>query len=317
MTSAATSSTPLLVVGSLNMDLVMRVPRIPEAGETLTGYGFDVLPGGKGANQAVACARLGSSVEFVGRIGKDAFGNTLRDAMQADGIATEHLTVDPAAATGVAMILVDDAAQNRITLAPGANATLSPACLDAAQVTIDHAALMVLQLEVPLAVVADAAQRAKRAGCPVLLNPAPAQALPDSLWPLIDYLVPNESEASLLTGVPVCDPESAAQAARLLLARGVRHVLITLGSQGVVAATPEQIRHLPATPVEAVDTTAAGDTFIGGFAAGLLEGLSLEQAVRLGQAAAALCVTRPGAQPAIPYRAEIGDLDRQPAGRTL
>jgi ribokinase len=295
----------VVVVGSLNMDLVLRVPRAPDAGETLTGHGFFVVPGGKGANQAVACARLGSAVALVGRVGADAFGGQLRQALTADGIDVGHVSVDDQAATGVAMILVEDGGQNRIVLAPGANATLGAPHLDAAAACIERAALVVLQLEVPLATVEHAMTIAKRAGLPILLNPAPARPLPERLWPSIDYLIPNESEASALTGMAVGDPRSAAEAARALRARGVRHVLVTLGEQGVLIADAAGERHLAVRPVKAVDTTAAGDTFIGGFAAGLLEGMPIDPAAELGQRAAALCVTRHGAQPSIPYRAEL------------
>jgi ribokinase len=295
----------LVVVGSLNMDLVLRVARVPEPGETLTGRNFALVPGGKGANQAVACARLGATVTQIGRVGADAFGAQLKDALACDGIDVRHVSVDAAASTGVAMILVDDAAQNRIILAPGANATLTPAHLEEAADVIAGAALLVLQLEVPMATVESAAAMAVRSGCPVLLNPAPAQPLPDSLWGAVDYLIPNETEASALTGIAVSDPASAAAAALKLRQRGVRTVLMTLGAQGVVIAGPDGVRHLPAEVVKAVDTTAAGDTLIGGFSVGLAEGMSIDDAARLGQRAAALCVGRRGAQPAIPYRREI------------
>jgi len=296
---------PVVVVGSLNMDLVLRVARSPEAGETLIGRDFATMPGGKGANQAVACARLGSRVLMVGRVGADAFGRDLREAMRADGIDSTFVSTDDHAATGVAMILVEDTGQNRIVVASGANATLAAPHLDAAAASIEQAALMILQLEVPLATVEDAIGIARRASVPVLLNPAPAQALPDRLWPAIDYLVPNETEAALLAGCPVTDPQSAAAAAAVFRARGVRHVLVTLGEQGVLIAGPGGTQHVPAFPAQSVDTTAAGDTFIGGFATGLLEGMNLEQATRLGQQAAAFCVARLGAQPSIPFRTDL------------
>jgi ribokinase len=295
----------VVVVGSLNMDLVVRVSRVPDAGETLTGRDFVVMPGGKGANQAVACARLGARVIQIGRVGPDAFGRDLCQAMKADGIDIGHISTDDRAATGVATILVDDSAQNRIVLAPGANATLTARHLDAAVADIAQASLMILQLEVPLATVDYAIGLAQRSGLPILLNPAPAQPLPDRLWPAIDYLIPNESEASMLAGIPVSDPRSAAEAASLFRQRGVRHVLITLGEQGVLIADPDGTRHLMAQSVKAVDTTAAGDSFIGGFAVGLLEGMSLEEAAGLGQQAAAFCVARPGAQMSIPFRDQL------------
>ena len=223
----------------------------------------------------------------------------------ADGIDVSHVKRTSAVGTGVAMILVEDIGQNRIVLAAGANGTLSSADIDAAGELIDGAALLVVQLEVPLDVVLYAMRRARAAGVPVLLNPAPAVRLPDEVWPLVDILVPNESEAALLTGLSVADVESAYRAAQYLRQRGVRCVLITLGEKGVVLVDDQGQRHLPAQVVKAVDTTAAGDTFIGGLTAGLVEGLSLDDAAVLGQRASALCVTRIGAQPSIPYRREV------------
>lgn len=296
---------PVVVVGSLNMDLVMRTPRVPVCGETLHGHEFSTLPGGKGANQAVACARLGSRVAMVGQVGTDGFGDTLRAGLMADGIDVSHVKQTCSVGTGVAMILVEDIGQNRIMLAAGANGTLSSADIDAAGELVDGAALLVVQLEVPLDVVLHAMRRARAAGVPVLLNPAPAIRLPDEVWPLVDILVPNESEAALLTGLSVADVESAYRAAQSLRQRGVRCVLITLGEKGVVLVDDHGQRHLPAQVVKAVDTTAAGDTFIGGLTAGLMEGLSLDDAAALGQRASALCVTRIGAQPSIPYRREV------------
>lgn len=297
---------PVVVVGSLNMDLVMRTPRVPVGGETLHGHEFTTLPGGKGANQAVACARLGNRVAMIGQVGTDGFGDTLRNGLMADGIDVRHVNQTDSVGTGVAMILVDDIGQNRIVLAAGANGTLSTSAIDEAGDLIDGAALLVVQLEVPLAVVLHAMRRAHAAGVPVLLNPAPAVVLPDEIWPLVDILVPNESEAALLTGLSVTDADSAYSAAQSLRQRGVRRVLVTLGEKGVVVVDDAGPRHLLARVVKAIDTTAAGDTFIGGLTAGLVEGLSLDEAAALGQRASALCVTRIGAQPSIPYRREVG-----------
>jgi ribokinase len=305
MTASIPTSGPIVVIGSLNMDLVMRTARIPNAGETLSGHGFDTLPGGKGANQAVACARLGGQVAMIGRVGIDAFGRALRDALAADGIDVERVEDTGEAATGVAMILVEDIGENRIVLAPGANGRLDAADIERSRTLIEEAALLVLQLEVPLDTVCAAIAIARQAGVPILLNPAPASALPDALYSSVDLLVPNESEATLLTGIKVRDPASAEEAARSLLARGVRGVLITLGAQGVLIADADGCRHLPARVVQAVDSTAAGDTFVGGLAVGLTEGLSLDEAAALGQAASAICVTRAGAQPSIPRRSEL------------
>lgn len=206
---------PIVVVGSLNMDLVMRTPRVPVGGETLHGHEFATLPGGKGANQAVACARLGGKVCMIGQVGDDGFGQTLRDGLAADGIDVRGVKQTSAVGTGVAMILVEDIGQNRIVLAPGANGALTPADIDAQQAVIANAAMLVVQLEVPLPVVQRAMALARAAGVPVLLNPAPASALPDELWSQVDIVVPNESEASLITGIEVKDAPSAFAAARL------------------------------------------------------------------------------------------------------
>ena len=296
---------PIVVVGSLNMDLVMRTPRVPVGGETLHGHEFSTLPGGKGANQAVACARLGAKVRMIGQVGNDGFGTTLRDGLAADGIDVSGVKQTSAVGTGVAMILVEDIGQNRIVLAPGANGALEPADIDAQGAAIAGAALLVVQLEVPLPVVQRAMALARAAGVPVLLNPAPAAAFPEVIWSQLSFLVPNESEAALLAGFPVKTVDDAFKAGRLFRQRGVACVLITLGEQGVAIIDDAGERHLPAQVVKAVDTTAAGDTFIGGFTAGLCEGMRLDDAVRLGQSASALCVTRFGAQPSIPYRREL------------
>ena len=302
---AGSRDKPIVVVGSLNMDLVMRTPRMPVGGETLHGHGFSTLPGGKGANQAVACARLGGKVSMIGQVGDDGFGQTLRAGLSDDGIDVSKVKLISEAGTGVAMILVEDVGQNRIVLAPGANGALKPADIDSAATEIAGAAMLVVQLEVPMSVVLRAMSLARAAGVPVLLNPAPAASLPDEIWSQVDILVPNESEASLLAGIAVVDAPSAFAAARIFRQRGVACVLITLGEQGVAVLNELGERHIPAQLVKAVDTTAAGDTFIGGLAAGLVEGLALDEAVALGQRASALCVTRHGAQPSIPYRREL------------
>jgi ribokinase len=299
MTAAA------VVVGSLNMDLVMRVRRPPEAGETLFGRGFAMAEGGKGGNQAVASARLGASVAMVGRVGADAFGTQLRTALQHDHVDVGHVLSSPGTPTGVAMIMVEDTGENRIILAPGANLALALADIDSACGLVAQARLLVVQLEVPIPAVTHSIFAAARASVPVLCNPAPAQDLPQDTWRHIDYLVPNETEASILTGIAVSDPPSAAEAARVLRGRGVRHVLITLGAQGVFIADSQGERLLPAQKVNVVDTTAAGDCFIGGLVAGLCDGMPLDRAARLGIAAASLSVTRPGAQPSLPTRREL------------
>lgn len=307
MTDDRTQDRPprIVVVGSLNMDLVLNAERCPEAGETLTGHGFAVHPGGKGANQAIACARMGSRVAMVGRLGNDGFAATLRQGLLDGGIDDSAVGTDPALASGTAMIIVEDNGQNRILLAPGANAALTVADIDAAAALITRAALLVLQLEVPFACVERAIAVATAAGVPVLFNPAPAATLAPELIARIDYLVVNETEAALIAGLPVTDRAGAGAAAERLLALGARHVLLTLGADGALVADGSGLRHYPAFPTTVVDTTAAGDTFIGGLAAALTEGAPLDRAVRLGMAASALCVARPGAQPSIPYREQV------------
>ncbi|MET0534502.1 MAG: ribokinase [Steroidobacter sp.] len=295
----------IVVVGSLNMDLVLAVPRAPEAGETVTGRQLSFVPGGKGANQAVACARLGGTVAMIGRVGADEFGARLRDGLARDRVAVEQVSVDPTVGTGTALIMVDDQAQNRIALIPAANHTLTPTIMEQMAAPIDAASLVLLQLEIPLPTVEWVIARAAAAKAQVILNPAPAQALPASIWSRVDYIVPNESEAAMLTGIDVTDVASATAAANEMRRRGARHVLLTLGSKGVLIADAAGTRTHPAPKVKAVDTTAAGDTFIGALAAMLSEGKDLDAAARFAVEAASLSVTRAGAQPSIPYRHEI------------
>ena len=242
---------------------------------------------------------------MIGSVGADAFAARLRAALEQDSVDITQVKTAANEPTGVAMILVDDAGENRIVLAPGANFAVTPADIDAAAAMIAGARLLVVQLEIPLAAVRHAVVQAAAAGVAVLLNPAPAQALPDDIWSHITYLVPNEGEATLLSGIPVHDTASAAEAARVLRRRGARHVLITMGAQGVFIADADGERLLPAKPVAATDTTAAGDCFIGGLVAGLSESMLLDTAANLGIAAAAICVTRFGAQPSLPCRAEV------------
>lgn len=298
-------SAEIVVVGSLNMDLVCRVARAPQAGETVLGDAVRYVPGGKGANQAVACARLGGKVRMVGRVGADAFGERLRDGLIREGIDALEVGIDGEATSGAAIILVEAGGENRITVAPGANATLTPGHVRAAAARWPRNGLLLVQLETPLDTIAAAIESAEQAGLRVLLNPAPAQALPDSWWHRIDVLVPNEGEAALLAGVPQSSPGSAHDAARELRRRGVRHVLVTLAERGVLIVDDAGERIVPAPTVHAVDTTAAGDTFTGALAVALGEGMDLDGAARLAVRAAALSVTREGAQTSIPRRSEL------------
>ncbi|ONH51565.1 ribokinase [Pseudomonas cedrina] len=290
----------VVVVGSLNMDLVTRASRLPRAGETLIGQTFSTVPGGKGANQAVACARLGADVSMVGCVGTDAYGTQLREALQVEGIDCRAVsTVD--GSSGVALIVVDDSSQNAIVIVAGSNGELTPASLQAFDAVLQAADVIVCQLEVPMDTVGHALARGRELGKTVILNPAPASGpLPAEWYASIDYLIPNESEATALSGVTVDSIESAKVAATQLIRAGAGKVIITLGSKGALFADGQGFEHLSAPKVKAVDTTAAGDTFVGGFAAALANGKSEAEAIRFGQVAAALSVTRAGAQPSIP-----------------
>ncbi|WLI33067.1 ribokinase [Pseudomonas sp. FP818] len=290
----------VVVVGSLNMDLVTRASRLPRGGETLVGQSFATVPGGKGANQAVAAARLGAEVAMIGCIGSDAYGAQLRDALLVEGIDCQAVSEVPGS-SGVALIVVDDSSQNAIVIVAGSNGQLTPASLLAFDAVLQAAEVIVCQLEVPMDTVGYALKRGRELGKTVILNPAPASGpLPADWYACIDYLIPNESEASALSGVPVDSLDSAKVAATHLLKAGAGKVIVTLGSQGALFADGQGFEHLLAPKVQAVDTTAAGDTFVGGFAAALASGQSEAEAIRFGQVAAALSITRAGAQPSIP-----------------
>ncbi|MFW0888395.1 UNVERIFIED_CONTAM: ribokinase [Pseudomonas sp. JL1] len=295
----------VVVVGSLNMDLVTRAPRLPRGGETLIGESFCTIPGGKGANQAVAAARLGAKVSMVGCVGSDAYGQELRGALLAEGIDCQSVSV-VAGSSGVALIVVDDNSQNAIVIVAGANGVLTPDVLDRFDEVLRGADVIICQLEVPDATVGHALKRGRELGKTVILNPAPAsRPLPADWYACIDYLIPNESEAAVLSGLAVDSLETAEAAATQLLAAGAGKVIVTLGAQGLMFANGASFQHFPAPLVKAVDTTAAGDTFVGGFAAALADGKSEVEAIRFGQVAAALSVTRAGAQPSIPTLLEV------------
>lgn len=295
----------VVVIGSLNMDLVTRAPRLPRGGETLIGESFATVSGGKGANQAVAAARLGAQVSMVGCVGSDAYGEELRGALLAEQIDCQAVsTVDDS--SGVALIVVDDNSQNAIVIVAGANGALTPKVIDRFDAVLQAADVIICQLEVPDATVGHALKRGRELGKTVILNPAPAsRPLPADWYASIDYLIPNESEASALSGLPVDSLASAETAASRLIAMGAGKVIITLGAQGSLFANGKGFEHFPAPKVKAVDTTAAGDTFVGGFAAALAAGKSEADAIRFGQVAAALSVTRAGAQPSIPTLSDV------------
>ena len=295
----------ITVVGSVNMDLVFRTPRMPALGETLHGHEFLQIPGGKGANQAVAAARLGADVRFVGAVGNDGFGDLSHRTLADEGIDLTYLTRAAGVATGVAGILVEDGGDNSIVLAAGANATLSPDQIEAARDAICSAGMLLCQLETPIATVTRAIQTAHAANVKVILNPAPAQDLDPALLAQVDYLILNETEATQLSKIEVTDATSASSAAEKLLAMGTGAVLLTMGGHGVLIAQPGNSQLIPAIKVNVVDTTAAGDTFVGAFAVGIAQGLSIIDASLEAQYAAALTVTRVGAQTSIPHRQDV------------
>lgn len=295
----------VVVIGSLNMDLVTRAPRLPVGGETLIGHSFATVSGGKGANQAVAAARLGAQVAMVGCVGNDDYGVQLRDALLGEQIDCQAVsTVD--GSSGVALIVVDDNSQNAIVIVAGANGAMTPAVIDRFDAVLQAADVIICQLEIPDATVGHALKRARALGKIVILNPAPAsRPLPADWFAAIDYLIPNESEAAALSGMPVDSLQTAESAASRLIGMGAGKVIVTLGAQGSLFANGQGFEHFPAPKVQAVDTTAAGDTFVGGFAAALANGQSEASAIRYGQIAAALSVTRAGAQPSIPTISDV------------
>ena len=292
----------VVVVGSANTDMVVRVPHLPGPGETLLGGGFAQMPGGKGANQAVAAARLGAVVTFVGCVGADAFGDVLVQNLENEGIRTEFVTRDPDAATGIALITVDDDfGENTIVVAPGANACLSPALLHLAEAALREADVVVCQLEIPMETVLAALRIARAAGVLTILNPAPAQPLPDGLLPLVSVLTPNQTEAAQILGTAL-DPAAAAIHLRQ---RGAENVVITLGVAGSRVVSAAGNLSIPAYETDAVDTTAAGDCFTGALAVALGEGQSLEDAARFATVAASLSIEAEGAQPSLPNRLAV------------
>jgi ribokinase len=295
----------VVVVGSSNTDMVVKCSRLPRPGETVTGGTFVMVPGGKGANQAVAAARLGAEVIFVARVGADTFGDAAVAGYQKEGICTDYILRDPEAHTGVALIMVDEAGENLIAVASGANHRLSPEDVFRAASAFQGARVVLVQLEIPLPAVEAAVAMGHHYQIPVILNPAPAVPLEESLLARIDILTPNETEAEGLTGIRCEDESSAEKAARLLLAKGVRHVIVTLGSKGALIVNDQGARLVPAYRVTAVDTTAAGDAFSGALAAGIASGMTIDQAVEFATKAAAISVTRIGAQPSLPTKAEV------------
>ena len=300
----------IAVVGSLNMDLVAHAPRLPAVGETVGDAQFATFPGGKGANQAVAAARLGASVWMIGQVGGDGYGASLRQGLIDDGVDATGVGIEADAASGVALIAVDAEGRNTIIIAPGANAHLTPAHVEAARAAIQGSQVLLLQFETPVDASVRAAEIARDAGVLVVLNPAPARDVPPALAKLVDWILPNETEAATVMRHPMSaiaeDPEDAAVALRQ--ATGIPNIGITLGGRGALLSTKESALRLPAPDVKVVDTVAAGDAFIAGFAVAMAEGRDLDSALRMALAAGSLACTVAGAQAALPFRAAVDAL---------
>ncbi|EOB6643245.1 ribokinase [Vibrio fluvialis] len=295
----------LVVLGSVNADHVLQVPSFPRPGETLHGRNYQVIPGGKGANQAVAAARLKADIGFIACVGDDSFGINIRESFKLDGMNISGVKMQPNCPTGIAMIQVSDSGENSICISAEANARLTAEAIEPDLARIREAKYLLMQLETPIDGIVKAAQVAKEARTNVILNPAPARELPDELLSCVDVITPNETEAEVLTGITVTDDESAQLAAGALHRKGIEIVMITLGAKGVWLSQNGRGALIPGFRVQATDTTAAGDTFNGALVTGLLEEMPLESAIKFAHAAAAISVTRFGAQTSIPNRAEV------------
>lgn len=295
----------IVVVGSSNTDMVVKANRLPVPGETVLGGNFMMNPGGKGANQAVAISRLGGNVTFITKTGNDLFGKQSVEMFDEERINTDYIFSDAHHPSGVALIMVDTNGENCIVVASGANGTLSPADIDKARNIIEGADILLMQLEVPIETVEYAAKLASEKGVKVILNPAPAAFLPNSLLKCLYAIIPNKTEAEMLSGIKVTDWDTAKQAAEIISAKGVDNVVITLGSKGALIKDGSTFHEIPVERINAVDTTAAGDTFCGALCVALSEGLHIINAVAFANKAAGITVTREGAQCSIPYRKEI------------
>jgi ribokinase len=298
----------ILVLGSINMDLTTYVPKLPRPGETLQGSSYITVPGGKGNNQAVAATRLGAKTKFIGRVGQDAFGQQVLEIMAGEKVDVHQVFKDPNHATGLAVINVDDAAENAIIIISGANFALDDSDVARAKALMDKIKVLMLQLEVPAEVSLACAQAAKEKGATVIFDPAPAISMPDAAYAFIDFITPNELETETLTGILPTTPQEAAEAAGVLRLKGVRSAIIKMGSQGAYYQGPQGSGFIPAFQVKAIDTVAAGDAFNAGLAVAIAEGRDLPEAVCWGAAAGAIAVTRRGALPAMPYRNELESL---------
>ncbi|MGA8941831.1 MAG: ribokinase [Thermoactinomyces sp.] len=295
----------ILVIGSFMTDLVVQTEKVPVEGETTIGKTFNRFTGGKGANQAVAAARLGGKVTMAGKLGEDDFGKEHIESLRANGIDYRSVLFDPQASTGIGNIVIDSTGNNRIIVVPGANLKLTEQEIEGMEDVIRSSDIIVLQLEIPVPTVNKAIDLANRHGKTVILNPAPAQQIDPASVNKVDYIIPNETEASVLTNMEVQSLEDAEKASDMLLKQGYKNVIITLGDKGVVYRNRHRFEHFKPYKVKAVDTTAAGDSFIGSFAFGLSKGLSIDQAIKLAVAASALTVTKLGAQPSLPTMEEV------------
>ncbi|MDX2195473.1 MAG: ribokinase [Cytophagales bacterium] len=295
----------ILVVGSNNTDMVIKLPKLPTRGETITNGDFYILKGGKGANQAVAAARLGGNVTFITRVGNDVYGTENIHNFEAEGIDTKYITTDNQAHSGIAVIMVGGVGENYLAVAPGANNTLTPEIVSTFDNKIIASDIILLQLEIPIETNLYVAKLAKKHGKMVILNPAPATPLPREIFNYIDIFTPNETEAEVISGIKLQADADVYTVANALSGLGIKQVIITLGEKGVYVHREPQGMIVPAPKVQAVDTTAAGDTFNGGLAVALAEGKSIDEACKLGVEAASISVTRLGAQPSIPKRSEV------------
>ncbi len=301
--------TRIAVIGSLNMDLVVRAPRLPKPGETIIGTDdLNMVPGGKGANQAYCTARLGAKVAMIGRVGDDTFGVQLINNLKKVGVDTQYIKRDADASTGIAMIVVEEGGLNSIVVSSGANGRVDLSDISQAEAAILSANLILLQLEIPIPVVIEAALLAKKHGVKVLLNPAPAQKLPDELLSLIDILIPNETETAMLSEYDIRTDDGIKKAATKLHQSGVKTIIMTRGNRGASLMAKNKIEHYPAFPIQAVDTTGAGDAFVGSFAIAFAEGKSIKESIRCGNAAGALASTKSGAQPSMPSRDDLNKM---------
>lgn len=295
----------IVIVGSCNTDMVIKSDRLPVPGETILGENFLMNPGGKGANQAVAVARLGGNTTLIAKTGNDIFGRQSVELYNSEGINTDYIFSDADNPSGVALITVDSYGENCIVVALGANMSLSPKDINKAKEVITTADILLMQLETPIETVEYAADLAAKNGVKVVLNPAPAQSISSSLMKNLYLITPNKTEAELLSGIKVIDWESAKKAANIIGSKGIENVIITLGSKGSLVKIKEEFHQIDAVKVNAVDTTAAGDTFNGALCVGLSEGLSIVDSVKMASRAAAITVTRMGAQSSLPFRSEV------------